>query len=196
VRAKSAPLSKSWARSDTSETIEAFLFRLRVARLFASGSNDIPIWRTVRRHLLTRLLKAPGLRIGSNIRLDRSHPELGGRLTVGRQVEIGARTILDLSGGMIIGDGVTLSEDVLVLTHDHVIDDAARHWRDQGQVARPVRFGDGAWVGARATVLGATESVGEGAVIGAASVTTRPVAPVAVVVGVPARVVRYRGDTV
>src|SRR5450759_519480 len=107
-RRKGAPVSMS--REPSQEHVGSFLRRLRLARLFAAGSNDIPVWRSIRRRALQRLLKAPGLRVGSHVRLDRSHPELGGRLTLGSEVEIGPRTILDLSGGITIQDGVTISE--------------------------------------------------------------------------------------
>jgi acetyltransferase-like isoleucine patch superfamily enzyme len=166
--------------------------RLRLARMFAAGSNDIPGWRTLRRRALAHLLSAPDLRMGSHVRLDRSHPELGGCLVLGSGVDIGPRVIIDVSGGLVIEDEATLSVDSLVLTHDHVVRDGTFHWRAQGKVARPLVIGAQAWVGARATVLGGVTTIGRGAVIGAAAVVTKPVDPLAVVVGVPARVVHYR----
>ncbi|MGW3797856.1 acyltransferase [Dermacoccus nishinomiyaensis] len=176
----------------TDKDLNSFLTRLRVARLLAASTNDIPVWRTVRRKGLERLLEAPGLRMSSNVRLDRSHPELGGRLVLGRDVEIGPRCILDISGGITIEDGVTVSEDSLLLSHDHNFQDADTHWRDQGKVARPLVIGRGAWIGARSTVLGATQTIGEGAVVGACSLVTKPIERMALAMGAPARVRRHR----
>lgn len=175
------------------ERISHFLTRLRLARLLAAGSNDIPGLRSVRRLLLIKLLRAPNLRIGSNVRLDRSHPDLGGRLHIGTDVEIGPRCILDISGGIDIRDGVTVSEDTLLLSHDHNFDDPGVHWRDQGTVAKPLMIGKGAWVGARTTVVGAG-TIGAGAVIGATSLVTRPVEDYMVALGSPARQIRHRGS--
>ena len=62
---------------------------------------------------------------------------------------------------------------------------------EQGIIARGVRIGDGAWIGAGAIVLDGV-TVGEGAVVGAGAVVTRDVPPFAVAVGVPTRVVRQR----
>jgi carbonic anhydrase/acetyltransferase-like protein (isoleucine patch superfamily) len=54
-----------------------------------------------------------------------------------------------------------------------------------------VLVGSDVWVGAFATVLSGV-TIGDGAVVGAAAVVARDVPPYAVVVGNPARVVRYR----
>jgi acetyltransferase-like isoleucine patch superfamily enzyme len=51
---------------------------------------------------------------------------------------------------------------------------------------RPVRIGEGTWLGAHATVLA---DVGRYCVIGAGAVVTRPIPEFSVAVGVPARVV-------
>ena len=174
------------------ESLQRFLFRLRLARLVAAGSNDVPVLRTIRRRLLERLLRAPNLRVGSHVRLDRSHVHLGGRLVLGRDVEIGPRCILDISGGVEIQDGVTVSEDSLLLSHDHPFDDPDRHWREQGQVARPLVIEREAWIGARSTVIGV--KIGHGAVVGATSLVTKPVPSMHLALGSPARVVRKRGE--
>lgn len=56
---------------------------------------------------------------------------------------------------------------------------------------RPIRIGAYAWVAARATVCPGV-SLGEGAVLGLASVATRDLAPWTVYAGVPARALRPR----
>lgn len=173
------------------ESQRRFLMRLRLARLIAAGTNDVPLIRRVRRFLLIRLLRAPNLRMSSHVRLDYSH-DLGGRLVLGRDVEIGPRCILDISGGIEIQDGVTVSEDTLLLSHDHSFDDPDRHWREQGFSARPLTIEEGAWVGARSTVIGGT--IGAGAVIGATSLVTKSIPPNMLAMGSPARPVRMRGE--
>jgi acetyltransferase-like isoleucine patch superfamily enzyme len=54
-----------------------------------------------------------------------------------------------------------------------------------------VRIGSDVWIGQGACILSGVE-IGDGAVIGARAVVAKSVAPYAVVVGNPARIVRYR----
>lgn len=58
----------------------------------------------------------------------------------------------------------------------------------------PCEIADESWIGAGAVILPGCRRVGTGAVVGAGSVVTRDVPDFAVVVGNPARVVRYRFD--
>ena len=57
----------------------------------------------------------------------------------------------------------------------------------------PIVVGHDVWMGVGAQVMSGV-TVGTGAVVGAGSIVTRDVAPYAIVVGAPARVVRFRFD--
>ena len=54
-------------------------------------------------------------------------------------------------------------------------------------------IGNDVWIGGNATILGGV-TVGDGAVIGAGSVVTKDVPPYAIVVGAPAKVLKFRFD--
>jgi len=64
------------------------------------------------------------------------------------------------------------------------------YWKTPGANEK-ITIGNDVWAGHNANVLGGV-SVGDGAVLGAGSVVTKDVPPFAVVVGVPARVTRFR----
>lgn len=57
----------------------------------------------------------------------------------------------------------------------------------------PIVIGDDVWIGANATILSGI-TVGQGAVIGGASVVASSVPPYAIVAGNPARIIKYRFD--
>mgnify|MGYP000091352893 CR=1 FL=1 len=66
--------------------------------------------------------------------------------------------------------------------------------RRQGALpVNPVEIGDDVWIGTRVIVLPGVK-LGAGCVIGAGSVVTRDIPPLAVAAGNPARVIRQRGD--
>ena len=88
-----------------------------------------------------------------------------------------------------IGDGALLSPHVVVVAGNHEIDQPG--WvRDAGFDEADASVGDGAWIGAHATIVGA--HVGEGAVVAANAVVTEDVPAGAIVAGAPARVVGWR----
>jgi acetyltransferase-like isoleucine patch superfamily enzyme len=56
----------------------------------------------------------------------------------------------------------------------------------------PLAIGNDVWLGAGCLILPHSKSIGDGAVVGAGAVVNKDVPPYAVVVGNPARVVRFR----
>lgn len=88
-----------------------------------------------------------------------------------------------------IGAGALLAPGVVVVAGNHRID--GEGWvRDLGFDEHDVSVGDGAWVGANATIVGC--HVGAGAVVAANSVVLADVPDRTVVAGAPAQVVRVR----
>jgi acetyltransferase-like isoleucine patch superfamily enzyme len=113
-----------------------------------------------------------------------SHPTA----EVGRKVYVGVYCCLG---------AITLEDDVLIGSHVSIANGGAQHGidridvpiREQQGVWPRVTVGRDSWIGDRAVVLA---DVGQGCVVGAGSVVTRPLPDYAVAVGVPARVIRYR----
>jgi maltose O-acetyltransferase len=105
---------------------------------------------------------------------------------------IGARTIinrgccLDARSGLRIGEDVSISPEVAILTTQHDVNDPG--FALQG---RPVVIEDHVWIGMRAMVLPGV-TIGRGAVVAAGAVVTSDVGPLEIVAGVPARVVGRR----
>ena len=58
----------------------------------------------------------------------------------------------------------------------------------------PLKIGNDVWLGHNSIIMPGVNSVGDGAVVAAGAVVNKDVPPYAVVVGNPARLVRYRFD--
>ncbi|MGC5173232.1 acyltransferase [Microbacterium sp. DT81.1] len=87
-----------------------------------------------------------------------------------------------------IGENVQIGMWTLMVTASHEIS-ASNVRRAGSDVAAPINVGDGAWIGARCTVLPGV-IVGKGAVVGAGSLVTKECEPDGVYFGAPAKKVR------
>lgn len=112
------------------------------------------------------------------------------QISVGEGTDIGAFVHIWGDGGVNIGDGVLIASHVVItsLTHSH----AEEKIKSAKTVFAPVTIGNDVWIGAHAVIMPGI-SIGEGAVIGAGAVVTTNIPPRAIAVGVPAKVVKYRG---
>ena len=107
---------------------------------------------------------------------------------------IGARVYVGLHGNLglcTLGDDVLLGSDVHILSgmHQHHFDDPETPINQQGGALNQVRVGRNSWIGNGARIMA---DIGEGCVIGAGAVVTKPIPDWSVAVGHPARVVSRR----
>lgn len=134
-----------------------------------------------------RLLAQTGAHIGEGTRIVeglvvRNAGSSFSHLRIGDDCHLGAQVFLDLAAPVSLGDRVTISMRVTVLTHTDVGDSrcGVPH-----QLAG-VRIEDDVYIGAGATVL-AGVNIGAGAVVAAGALVHRDVPARTIVAGVPAR---------
>ncbi len=116
----------------------------------------------------------------------------GDRIDIGDHSDLGLRCLV--YNDVTIGRDVMMGPEVVILAANHNYDNLSVPMRLQGEQRDHVTIGDDVWLGARAVILPGV-SIGSGAVVAAGAVVTRDVAPLAIVGGNPARVIRYRDDS-
>jgi acetyltransferase-like isoleucine patch superfamily enzyme len=115
-----------------------------------------------------------------------------GTILIGADSYIGSGVVIVCRQSIEIGPDALIAEHVIIRDQDHAFAALDRPIREQGFEVAPVIIGPDVWLGAGTAVLKGV-SIGAGAVIGAGSVVTRDLPDLAVVAGVPARVLSYRG---
>ena len=111
-----------------------------------------------------------------------------GSFTMGSHSVVNQKCRMDNRGSILIGDYVSISAEVCILTADHDVRSPTIADR-----LRRVSIGDSVFIGTRALLLPGV-TVGKGAAIGAGSVVTKDVPEFTVVAGNPARQIGTRGD--
>ena len=118
-----------------------------------------------------------------------------GDIEIGDRVSLNANVYLNAcSGGLItIGHDVLIGPNAVFRTSDHVTVDLDRRIRDQGHTSGAIVLEDDVWIGANVTVVGGVR-IGRGAVVAAGAVVTKDVEPYSIVGGVPAKLIKRRGQ--
>jgi maltose O-acetyltransferase len=116
----------------------------------------------------------------------------GAEIVLGDRSQIGQNARIEHD--VIFGNDVVMGPDVVIMSSSHAFDALDVPINLQGATPkRPPVIGNDVWIGTRVIILPGV-TIGDGAVIGAGSIVTRDIPPLAVAVGVPARMVRYRGQ--
>lgn len=149
---------------------------------------------------------APDVILGSGVRMSKfinlygcrigDDTGIGAFVEIQKNASVGSRC--KISSHTFICEGVTIEDEVFVGHGVTFINDqlprattpSGSPKRDADWTLSPTLIRKGASIGSGATILG-NVTVGEHAMVGAGSVVTRDVPDCAVVVGNPARIIRY-----
>ena len=127
-----------------------------------------------------------GARIHSRVHFGRGYG-----LRLGKRSYLGRGSFIALDASVSIGSCVMGGPEVMIFTANHGLS-IDQPMIDQAITKAPIVIEDDVWLGARAILLPGVR-IGKGAVVAAGSVVVRDVPPMAVVGGVPAKVLYERG---
>lgn len=135
----------------------------------------------------TKIVLGNRVRLGKDIYLGAFS---SGQLKIGSYTYIGRYTIILAHKSVEIGDDCLIAPGCHITDVNHGIapDNLIRK---QPLNSKSVRIGNDVWMGAGCSILPGV-TIGDGAVVGARSVVTDDVPEGAIVVGAPAKILRYR----
>ncbi|MBN7816350.1 acyltransferase [Algoriphagus pacificus] len=112
-----------------------------------------------------------------------------GNISIGSNTDIGAFVHIWGNGGVFIGDRVLIASHVTItsLTHDY----SFKIIKNAPGISAPIYIEDDVWIGSHSVIMPGIV-IGKSAVVGAGAIVTKDVPPYAVVLGVPAKIVKYR----
>lgn len=122
---------------------------------------------------------------------------IAGYAIVRGDIELGENVSINpyacLSGKVTIGNAVRIASHVSIVGFNHGFDDIETPIYRQPLTSLGIEIGDDVWIGANAVVLDGVK-IGCGAIIAAGAVVAKDIPAMAMAGGVPARVLRYRGE--
>ena len=103
---------------------------------------------------------------------------------IGKNVTIMNNVLFMAAGGIEIGDNSMVAAYAKIISNDHDPYDLPT------VTCLPVKIGNYVWIGAGAIILNGV-TIGDHAIVGGGSVVNKDVPPYAIVVGSPAKIVKY-----
>ncbi|MCM1078149.1 MAG: glycosyltransferase [Bacteroidales bacterium] len=157
--------------------LTAFVYSFILEYIINSVCPHIPFW-TLRRPLL----KLGKVKIGKNSFIMRKCYIMNANfLTIGNYSHINRGCLIDARGKITIGDNVSVSHNVSLVTGGH---DAMSP--DFIGIFKPIVIKDYAWLGVGCTILQGV-TIGRGAIVAAGAVVTKDVGDYEIVGGIPAK---------
>jgi maltose O-acetyltransferase len=105
-------------------------------------------------------------------------------VSIGQGTFVNRNCFFDAYAPIEIGNYCSIGMDVLFCTSSH--DPGTKHKRAGQNNGKPIKIGDGSWIGARSTILQGV-TVGEGCIIAAGSLVNKDCEPNGLYAGVPAK---------
>lgn len=146
-------------------------------------------------------LSKNGVTIGNNVSFGRNCiiectgviRELGNELIIDDGVGIAANAFIAVRGKVHIGKNCIFGPNVHIHAENHNYTDIDTPIRLQGATRKGIDIGEDCWIGSNVTILDGVK-IGKGCVIAAGAVVTKDVEDYSVVGGVPAKLLKKRGE--
>jgi len=138
---------------------------------------------------LKRLNRGPNVSFAPNVSFRNAE-----RITLGAGTHIGEHSIVwagNSTGRIILGEKCLLAPNVTITASNYATV-PGQFVMDQPKIEEDIVLGSDVWLGANTVVL-AGVTIGDGAIVAAGAVVTRDVPAGAIVGGVPAKVIGWRG---
>ena len=139
----------------------------------------------------------PKCTIGSGVIFAASHDPSPDSVHIGEHVHIAGNVFIDYSGGLTIGNDVSIGRQSMIYTHRHMrhtarvlMDEGVRIVREDADNQKtPLTIEDGAFIAVRSIIMPGVSYIGKNAVVSAGSVVTKSVPDNTIVAGNPAQIV-------
>lgn len=115
------------------------------------------------------------------------------RIKFGYNVFINRGGYITARGPITIGDNVIIGPRVIINSGMHNYQSNNVLIRDQGHRILPICIENDVWIGANVVIMPGV-IIGEGSIIGAGAIVTSSIPAYSVAVGVPAKVIKKRGE--
>lgn len=146
-------------------------------------------------------LSIDGVKIGNNVVIGHNTTIecTGGLQNVGKGIFIGNRTTFGSNcffgavGGIEIGDDVVAGQFIRFHSENHNYSDLDVLIKNQGVSNKGIKIGNNCWIGAGAVFLDGAE-LGDGCVVAANAVVTKKFLENSIVGGIPAKIIKVRGQ--
>jgi acetyltransferase-like isoleucine patch superfamily enzyme len=117
----------------------------------------------------------------------------GGTIKIGEKCSINPFCVIYGHGGVVIGNHVLIAAHTVIIPSGHNFSDSSRTIFSQGNNSKGIVIEDDVWIGSGCKILDGV-TIGRGAVIGAGAVVNKSIEAYSIAVGVPAHIVKKRGD--
>jgi acetyltransferase-like isoleucine patch superfamily enzyme len=135
--------------------------------------------------------------IGDDVRILRgvtisTTPE--GKIQIGNRVHIGEGSVIYSGVGIRIGDNVIIGPQNIIVDLDHRFQNLDLPINQQGMNGKEISIEEDVWIASQCVIIKGV-AIGKGSVIAAGSVVNKNIPPYSVAAGVPAKVIKKRGES-
>lgn len=161
-------------------------------------ANLIFVFRGIKNRVLRHFLKSSFKQCGNNVKFNNKDIFSYKNISVGNDVYIAPGAVfLSSDSEIIIGNKVLFGPNVTIITGDHPIDLRGKYIYDIKKKSPgedlPVVIEEDVWIGTGAIILKGV-TIRRGGIVAAGAIVTKNVEPYAIVGGIPAKTIRFRGE--